>query len=77
MLQQFIADVRQVFASTKDLRAQAQAAAQHMRGLLAVPGWLEEKLQQLPAGGYGRVDLHLDTAYGHQHLRTQCWTGHA
>ena len=64
-LEQFIAAVRQVFASTKDPRAQAQAVAQHMRELLVVPGWLEEKLQQLPEGGYGRVDLHLDAEYGH------------
>ena len=42
--------MRQVFASTKDPRAQAQAVAQHMRGLLAVPGWLEEQRKQLPDG---------------------------
>src|SRR6266852_2525307 len=36
-----------------------------MRELLAVPGWLEEKLQSLPKGGYGRVDLHMDDKYGH------------
>lgn len=64
-LAQCIADVRQVFASTKDPRAQAQAVAQHTRELLAVPGWLEEQLTQLPEGGYGRVDLHLDAEYGH------------
>ena len=63
--ERFIADVRQVFASTQDPRAQAQAVAKHMRALLAVPGWLDEKLQSLPQGGYGRVDLHMDDAYGH------------
>ena len=64
-LERFIADVQQVFVSTQDPRAQAQGVAQHMRELLAVPGWLEEKLQALPEGGYGRVDLHLDDKYGH------------
>jgi hypothetical protein len=63
-VEQFMTDVRQVFASTQDPRSQAQAVAQHMRALLAVPGWLDEKLQSLP-GGYGRVDLHMDDAYGH------------
>jgi hypothetical protein len=28
-----------------------------MRELLAVSGWLEEKLQTLPEGAYGRVNL--------------------
>ena len=64
-LERFIADVQQVFASTQDPRAQAQAVAKHMQALLAVPGWLDEKLQSLPQGGYGRVDLHMDDAYGH------------
>ena len=47
-LDRFIADVKQMFASTTDPRAQAQAVANHMRELLAEPGWLEEKLQPLP-----------------------------
>ena len=51
-----IADVQQGFASTQD--PWVQAVAKHMQALLAVPGWLEEKLQVLPEGGYGRVDLH-------------------
>jgi predicted metal-dependent enzyme (double-stranded beta helix superfamily) len=63
-LEQFITDVQQVFASTKDPRAQAQAVAQHMQELLAVPGWMDDKLQSLP-GGYGRLDLHMDDMYGH------------
>lgn len=41
--ERFIADVRQVFASSKDPRSQAQAVARHMKELLAVPGWIEEK----------------------------------
>jgi predicted metal-dependent enzyme (double-stranded beta helix superfamily) len=64
-LERFIADVQQVFASTKDPRAQAQAVAKHMQELLTVPGWLDEELQSLPQSGYGRVDLHIDEEYGH------------
>jgi hypothetical protein len=56
--------VRQVFAATKDPRGQGQAVARHMQKLLAVPGWMDEKLQSLP-GGYGRLDLHMDDVYGH------------
>ena len=63
-LESFIADVRQVFASTKDPRSQAQAVAGHMKELLAIPEWLDEKVKQVE-GGYGRVDLHLDDEYGH------------
>jgi predicted metal-dependent enzyme (double-stranded beta helix superfamily) len=64
-LDRFIADVKQVFASTTDPRAQAQAVASHMGDLLAERGWPEEKLQPLSEGGYGRVDLHVDEEYGH------------
>jgi predicted metal-dependent enzyme (double-stranded beta helix superfamily) len=63
-LERFIAEVQQVFASTKDPRAQAQAVAKHMRELLAVPGWLEEKLKSLPQG-FGTINLHIDEEYGH------------
>ena len=64
-METFVADVQQVFAGSKDPRAQAHAVAGHMKELLAVPGWLEEKLT-LPAGEeYGRIDLHLDEVHGH------------
>lgn len=46
-LDRFLTDVRQVFVSTTDPRAQAQAVAQHMWALLAVPGWLDERFYQL------------------------------
>ena len=61
----FIADVRQVFASTDDPRAQAQGAAGHMKKLLAVPGWLEEKVNLPSEGGNSSGGLHLDEEYGH------------
>ena len=61
----FVQDVRQVFASSKDPRHQAEKAAGHMKYLLAVPGWLEEKINLPEEGGYGRADLHLDDDYGH------------
>ena len=63
-LEAFLEDVRQVFASTRDPRAQAQGVAGHLTRLLAVPGWLEEKMNQ--AGEVtGRLDLHMDDRYGH------------
>jgi len=64
-LDSFIADVRNAFVSTPDPVARAEAVRGHLQQLLAVPGWLEEQLKQLPEGGYGRVDLHLDEEYGH------------
>lgn len=64
-LEGFIADIRQVFASNKDPRAQAQGVAMHMKGLLAVPGWLEERIGLPPEGGFGRKDLYVDEEYGH------------
>jgi len=64
-LEAFIEDARQVFASTKDPRTQAQEIARHMKNLLAVPDWLEEKLNLPAEGGFGRVDFHHDQEYGH------------
>ena len=60
----FVEDVRAIFASTEDPHAQAQGAANHLKALLAVPGWLEEKLNIPEEGGYGRFELHLDEEYG-------------
>ena len=60
----FVEDVRAIFASTEDPHAQAQGAANHLKALLAVPGWLEEKLNIPGEGGYGRFELHLDEEYG-------------
>ena len=48
---QFIADVRQVFAANQDARAQAQGVAKHMKELLAAPGWLEERASLKPETG--------------------------
>ena len=47
-METFVADVRQIFATTKDPRTQAQEVARHMKELLNAPGWLEERLA--PAG---------------------------
>ena len=63
-MEAFVADVKQIFASTKDPLAQAQAVADHMENLLAVPGWLEEKLNLPEEGGFGRYDLHQDQEDG-------------
>ena len=61
----FIEDVRQIFATTKDPRTQAQEVARHMQELLRAPGWLEERLQLPAEGGFGRHDLHHDKEFGH------------
>src|SRR4029450_3496400 len=61
----FIEDVRQIFATTKDPRTQAQEVARHMQELLRAPGWLEERLQLPAEGGFGRHDLHYDAEFGH------------
>jgi predicted metal-dependent enzyme (double-stranded beta helix superfamily) len=63
--ERFIADVRQVFASSKDPRSQAQSVVRHMKELLAVPGWIEEKADLPAKGGYGRLDLYVDEEYEH------------
>jgi len=36
-----------------------------MKDLLAVPGWLEEKLELPDEGGFGRYELYLDEDSGH------------
>ena len=48
----FVEDVRQIFAKTKDPRAQAQQVARHMKELLNVPGWLEEHINLPAEGGF-------------------------
>ncbi len=64
-MEAFVADVKDIFASSKDPLVQAQKVADHLKDLLAVPGWLEEKLELPEEGGFGRVDLHLDEETGH------------
>lgn len=64
IIERFVAEVRQVFATVKDARTQAQAVAQHMKEMLAAPGLMEE-INQRSGGRPGRVDLHVDEEYGH------------
>ena len=61
----FVEDVRNMFASTTDPRAQAQFVARHMQELLKTPGWLEERINLTAEGGFGRYDLHQDDEFGH------------
>ena len=61
----FVEDVRNMFASTTDPRAQAQFVARHMQELLKTPGWLEERINLPAEGGFGRYDLHQDDEFGH------------
>jgi predicted metal-dependent enzyme (double-stranded beta helix superfamily) len=63
-MEAFVDDVKQIFASTNDPLAQAQAVADHMENLLAEPDWLEEKLNLPEEGGFGRYDLHQDEEDG-------------
>ena len=64
-MEAFVDDVKRIFASSKDPLVQAQAVAHHLKELLAVPGWLEKKINLPEEGGYGRYDLHLDEELGH------------
>ena len=64
-MEAFVEEVRDIFASTKDPRSQAQQISRRMQILLDTPGWLEERLNLPPEGGFGRVDLHHDEEYGH------------
>ncbi len=41
----FVADVNEIFASTKDALAQAQGVADHMETLLAEPDWLGQAIE--------------------------------
>lgn len=62
-MEAFVEEVRQMFATTKDPKTQAQFVARKMQVLLNTPGWLEEKIILPAEGGYGRYDLHQDEEY--------------
>ena len=64
-MEAFLADVKEVFASSKDALVQARAVANHMKKLLATPGWLEKRLDLPEEGGFGRYDLHYEEDLGH------------
>ena len=59
-MEAFIEDVRNVFRTEEDPHVQAKTVSAFLKSLLAVPGWLEEKLELKEEGGYGRFSLHLD-----------------
>ena len=63
-MEAFVDDVKEIFTASRDPLAQAQAVAEKMKQLLAVPGWLEEKLKLPEEGGFGRYDLHIDDELG-------------
>ncbi|PKB80450.1 MAG: hypothetical protein BZY88_08660 [SAR202 cluster bacterium Io17-Chloro-G9] len=64
-MEAFVGDVKEIFASSRDALVQAQAVSERMKELLAVPGWLEEKINLPEEGGFGRYDLHIDDSEGH------------
>ena len=61
----FLDDVKEIFASSKDALVQAQTVADCLKKLLAVPGWLEERIDLPEEGGFGRYDLHYNESVGH------------
>lgn len=63
-IDQFVGAVREVFANTKDARAQAQGIAKHMKVMLADPNLMQE-IERKGGGKPGRIDLHIDDTYGH------------
>jgi len=63
-IEKFIGDVKKVFASTNDPRAQGGAIAKHMEALLASPS-LPDDIEQRAAGRTGRIDLYVDQEHGH------------
>ena len=64
-MEAFIEDVRYVFKNESDPHVQAKTVSIYLEKLLAVPGWLEEKLELEAEGGFGRHSLHLDEESGH------------
>ena len=64
-IEAFIEDVRYVFKNESDPHVQAKTVSKYLEKLLAVPGWLEEKLELEEEGGFGRHSLHLDEESGH------------
>ena len=44
-MEAFIEDVNEVFRTIEDPHVQAKTVSDHLEVLLAVPGWLEEKLR--------------------------------
>ncbi|PKB78757.1 MAG: hypothetical protein BZY88_16805 [SAR202 cluster bacterium Io17-Chloro-G9] len=64
-MEAFIEDVNEVFRNEKDPHVQAKRSSDYLKELLAVPGWLEEKLELPDEEGYGRFSLHLDEETGH------------
>ncbi len=64
-MEAFIEDVRDVFRNEQDPHVQAKTVSAFLKRLLAVSGWLEEKLELGEEEGYGRFSLHLDEETGH------------
>ncbi|MCH9018353.1 MAG: hypothetical protein IIB89_11415, partial [Chloroflexi bacterium] len=59
-MEAFVEDVRNVFRNETDPHVQAKTVSAFLKKLLAVPAWLEDKLDLPEEGGYGRFSLHLD-----------------
>ena len=64
-MEAFVEDVNNIFKNETDPHEQAKKVSVHLKELLAVPGWLEEKLELEEEGGFGRFSLHLDEESGH------------
>jgi len=53
-MEAFVEDVNNVFRTEADPHVQAKTVSAHLKKLLAVPGWVEEKLELAEEGGFGR-----------------------
>ena len=64
-MEAFVEDVKEIFRNETDPHVQAKTVTAHLKELLKVPGWLEEKLELEEEGGFGRFSLYLDEDSGH------------
>jgi len=64
-LERFVEDSHDIYKASTDALSRAQGVAENLRRLLAVPGWIEERLNLPAEGGFGTYCLHQDTEYGH------------
>ena len=61
-MEAFVEDVRNIFRNEQDVHVQAKSVSDLLKKLLAVPGWLDDKIK---IDEVGRYSLHLDEETGH------------